>query len=228
MLSKTYREIEEMVRRSLLHTKTARDIVRKSMVTATPQQEEAVDLDSPSLWGQYSDVNHATWGSVVTYPALEYFPFPSSATGTPSVPNPDAYSGGETHLLRFGDWLGVDEVRLLVTVTEAGGVDSTLYLKIWRDATWGDALLFTPTEVPFTFSSPEVPLDEVGLHVTDWHQIDWPEEATIPVGGGFPPPNDESFPLRPAVAKWWVNNPSSSPNSAGIGLCQLQARSTLV
>jgi hypothetical protein len=227
-VSKTYRAIEEMIGRSLLHTKTARDIVRKSMVTATPASGSVEDLASPNLWGQYSQVTDAQYGSVVAFPGLEYFPFPVSSTGTPTASDPEAPSSASSRLRRWADWIAVDEVRLVVSVTEAGASGSTLFLRIWRDTLWGVGG-FAAAQVPFMVSSPEVPLDAVGLHVSEWQQIDWPPEATKPTGfdhaGPVPP---FPFELRPAIVLWWVHNPSLSTNSAGIGLVQLQARTASV
>jgi hypothetical protein len=207
-LSKMYREIEEMIRRSLLHTKIARDIVRKSMIRAGGQ----VELESfggLSLKGQYSqvDAGASSLGSVVAYRAEPEFAFPFDI-----FPDHDNYVG--VSLLRHrGDWRGIDEVRLLATVTDAGPANSALSIELWRERNWGQPpLTFDPIEVPFVVSSPAVPLDEVGLHVSDWERIDWPPEANSPEGD------------VPALVQWHVNNPSSSTGSLGVGLCQLQAR----
>lgn len=77
--------------------------------------------------------------------------------------------------------------RLLVTVT--GAAEATLGIE-------GDEI---------TFSAPvSAPLNEVGVHLTDWTPISVSREAPY--------------------IRWVVTNPSLATSAYGLGLCQLQVR----
>ena len=115
-------------------------------------------------------------------------------------------------MARYADHLGVDEVMILANVTEVGNAGSSLYLTIDYDADSGAGIDVEP--VPFTSASPTVPLDEVGLHLSSWERIDWPVDSLV----------DEE---RPAIIRWWIDNPSEGGGSVGLGLCQLFVRGDL-
>jgi hypothetical protein len=225
-LSRTYNEIREMVETSLLQTKTARDIVRKGMVRAPETSAAAWGAHSMDPWGQYAQVDSGTnsqYGSVIDYLAQPAFEFPRDPERLHSPPFILSLDPGR--ITRFADWRFVDEVRALVTVTDQGVANSTLDVYIVRDTLWPQGSGANIVEVPFESARPSVPLDEVGLHITDWCPIDWPEGASY--AGGVDSSGAVVGPFRPAQLHWIVNNPSESTGTAGIGLCQLQGRQAI-
>jgi hypothetical protein len=218
---RTYASVKETIRGTLLQTKMARDIVRKSGIRTAVAALPAEDPAPPQLKGQFAHVGTETtaefsvYGRDLAFPADTEFPFPEPKSG-------GAAFLGTSRLRNYSDWIGLEEVRLLATVTLAGPAGSELFIRMWRDTLWGvGGTADFIVEVPFAGGGPIVPLDEVGLHASEWFAIDRPPEATTPAV-----PTDTLNPpsRRPAMAEWYVSNPSGFAATGGVGLCQLQAR----
>ena len=180
-----------MIHDALLETEMSRAIARKSGVRLSPGLSVDAATPADDLWGQYHKVDqsgrtHSAYGSIVSYTALSDHLFPT---------NP------QTRMSRHGDALGASEARLVVTVTRVGRAGSTLRVTIQgAGGTEG-----------FTTGPPAVPLDSLGLHVTEWKAIAW---GTIPPG---------TTQLE-AQTRWRVSNPGAGTGTVGIGICQLQVR----
>lgn len=228
--SRTHREIRQMIRASLLQTTMARAIFRKGL-GLIGGQPSTIPVD---LSGQYAHVDileggYSPFGSFVTYGA-EIPPW-EPATDPKGAPTryqltDFLFPDGTQRASHKGDWRGIHEVRLLATVTSAGPLNSALYLELWidTDPDISGPDPFDPAEIPFSGGSPTIALDEVGLHVTDWHRIDW---------GEYRPLDPYELDLFDDPAPWpaqiymRVSNPDSSTGSVGIGLCQIQVRGDL-
>jgi hypothetical protein len=209
-----YREIREMIETSLLQTHTARDIVRKSGVRAGTQEEILPTFPSPRLAGQYSFVEQfedpelTQYGSVLNY----------LATGTFmsfGFSDDQLFPDNTWHIEHDDEFGDITQARLLVTVSRVASTSSvTLYPEMHQ-------LLSEPAEgeppreggniqlIGFVGGPPTVSLSSVGLHVTDWKEIDY---------------IDDPNPARPARVWWKLNNPSGAAGTVGIGLCQCQIR----
>ncbi len=126
------------------------------------------------IWGAFSEVNDETLGFVCDY-----------------LPSVDAFyfPDGTERMSRYSDMTGCTQSRLLVTVTEAGSEGSSLGIA-------SDQIVF---------SSPiQLPLDSVGLHVSDWQGM--------------------SLTQNNVYSRWVVGNPTMDTGSFAVGLCQWQVR----
>jgi hypothetical protein len=193
---RTYGEIREMIEGSLLQTKTARQIVRKSMVKPGSVPTDVFSGQFIDLQGQYTKVSdsaeHHQYGSVLPYTASASQQFPL----------------GSGRLSRFGDFRGFVLTRIVVTVTKIAGAGCEMHIGITQDT--GEPPPY-PT-LGFEGGAPTVPLDETGLHVSDWKRIEWLEDPDV---------------ARPAEANWWLTNPTGQSGEVGIGLAQLQTSGEL-
>jgi hypothetical protein len=195
-LRRTYKAIREMIRQSLLETHTARDIVRKSMISPA-ESSSGVDnvLNGVDLFQQYafidrSGANHSQYGAVLSY---------NTTFGPQTFPE-----SSSPQMLRFWDFKDINHLKLLVTVTKVAGANVTLELRLQQDI--GNP---GPSSISFSGGNPSVPLDSLGLHITDWHEIQF-----LP----------ESLEGRPAQCRPFFVAPSASVGTTGIGLIQILAK----
>lgn len=226
-----WREIRQMIGEALLQTLMSRAIFRKGLGLITGQPS-SIPVD---VWGQYAHIDallgggYSELGSVVTYGA-EIPPWDPETRpkGAPTryLLTDFMFPDGTQRASHKGDWRGVDDVRLLATVTNAGPSDSSLYLEMWIDSEpliAGVEDAFVPVEISFEGGAPTVPLDEVGLHVSEWHRIEWGAYRPLdPYEQGFDDPDP-----WPAQIYMRVSNPLSSTDSVGAGLIQIQVRGDL-
>lgn len=187
---RVYGEIVEMVHGALLETATARDIVRKSGVRFGSVAEGA------DLFGQFARISppFSALGHVETLRAAADYAFP----GAHAI---EEFPRSRT-MMRYFDWTGFTEARILVSVTQASAAPATMYLALQTDNTPDsatDPLAFSP-------EAPSAPLDETGIHVSEWKTIVWPSEHRSFEG-------------------WFrIANPTLATDEVGLGLCQVQVR----
>jgi hypothetical protein len=181
-----YRGIKDMIGGALLETATARAIARKGIRTLTPAGEGAAAALGPRLWGQWSVLGEDDSAYRLDYLAEEEFGFPFGS-------GPGDFIPGEAK--RYGDSRSAGEGRLVVNVLEAGEAGSVLSVRIS-----GGGFIGTP---------PFCPLDEVGLHFSEWVAVDLPPAPT---------------PADSALLYWVVENPASGTGFALLGTCQFQVR----
>lgn len=129
---------------------------------------------SEDIWGTFSEVNDAALGFVCDY-----------------VPDVEAfYFPDDTERMsRHSDMRSKSQSRLLVTVTDAGLAGSSLSI----------------ASDQITFAAPiQLPLDSVGLHVSEWQNMTLTQDNVY--------------------SRWIVGNPSTLAGSFAVGLCQWQVR----
>lgn len=177
---RVYSALEQMMHDSLLETGMARAIARKAGI----RLGAATSGSLPDLWGQIAHITggDSSLGYELTSPALSSYVFPDS---TPRA-------------ARYADSRGVSQVRLLATVTDAASAGARLSIEI-QDGV-GEPVALSGTL--------EVPLDAVGLHVSEWRSLVWGETQEE----------------RPSYALWRASNPPASATTYAVGLCQLQVR----
>lgn len=199
-MRRTYNEIREMIGAALLQTHIARGIVRKAGLPAAASASGAIGGPRSELAGQYCylDYPSSPYGAVVPYVAAEFSLFPQGDFGLSEPNDAESWTLG-----RYADFRGFSWARLLVTVTNPSGSGITLKIAP-RQKVGSNAFL-----ISFEGGELAVPLDEVGLHITDWLRFGWLEDT-----------DDE----RPAQMNWHIHNPTGSSGSVGVGLCQLQVR----
>jgi hypothetical protein len=187
----TYRAIQDMMHNALLETPMARDIVRK----AGPKLGSGVtpsvllsDLLQEYSVVQYDITGHEQYGSLVSYDLSAEDPFPSQST----------------RMMRFWDFEGIEYIRLVANISEAGPTGGILYVGMAQGVDGGGI-----SSVTFEGGAPSVPADTVGLHVSEWRRVEW---------------LDESLPGRPAQTLPWLTNPTGSPGEIGVGLIQIQVK----
>lgn len=189
---RVYREIEEMARQVLLETPTARDIARKSGVRLGVGGARA----TVDLLGQFARITppFSALGHIEVLQAISDYAFPG-AFALASFPR-------ERSMMRYFDWTGFTEARVLTTVTQASTAAASMYFAIQTDNT-PDA----PTN-PLAFSpeAPSAPLNETGIHVSEWRTIVWPST------------------FRSFEGWFRIANPTLATDEVGLGLCQVQVR----
>jgi hypothetical protein len=192
VLRRTYHAIERMVEQGLLQTHVARSIVRKaSLPVGTPSDGEVSTGALADLCGQYTLINDTTYGSIVGHPTSAEDNFYMIPVGT----------GNLTH---YYDWRGVTQIRMLAHVTRAGVPDVFLSAELYR---WIAAEGFYE-RIFYEGDQVTVPLDAVGLHISSWRTVLWPEF-----------PTEE----RPAKLDFLIRNHTVA-GDVGIGLVQAQMR----
>ena len=187
-----------MIEDSLLHTKTARDIVRKSGVRSGAQDSGVSQAMPAVLAGQYSFVQQSgglssQYGAVVSYASAAARAFPGGGG-----------VGGVGKLSYTGDFRNIAQARILVTVTQVAGAGCTVNIGLHQRLSNLSIVAAT-----FTGGAPSVSIDTLGLHISDWKDIEWTEDPG---------------PVRLAESYWFLNNPTGVAGTVGIGLCQLQIR----
>lgn len=131
-----YREIRRLAVDTVWETGTARDIARKAGIVLRGSAGP-----SANIWGTFSEVNDEALGFVCDYiDGVDAFYFPD----------------GTERMSRYSDMSGATQSRLLITVTQAGSVGSSLSIA-------SDQIVFTP---PI-----QLPLDSVGLHMSAWQSM---------------------------------------------------------
>jgi hypothetical protein len=190
-MRRTYNEIRRMIEQALLQTHTARSVVRKSMIRPG---NEAIPGDAGeypmNLANQYSIVRDAQFGTIVPYSAsgsLQRFP------------------SGAGHFERYGDWDGAESIRFLLTVTKAAGAGVHLRIDLWQNMDDGANI----QSLTFDGGQFSVPVDTVGLQITDWKSIDWADD---PAGNRY------------ADSDVYLINPTGQAGTVGVGLAQVQIR----
>lgn len=149
---RTQRAIRDLVMRVLLSTPVARAIARKGLSRVGSIQTLS---GAPRLLARFSALSRRGTGEAFSfaYPPDEQFEMPTLLSGEPLDP------GGSRTLIPYIDPGAVAQGRLIVNVIEAGVSGSFLYISL-DDEDFADAAL-------------SVPLDSVGMYVTDWEDLDF-------------------------------------------------------
>lgn len=100
------------------------------------------------------------------------------------------FPDGTEGMAHYLDMRGVSRIRILVTTTSVGVAGSTLSIALEGGS--------------FPAGAPTAPLDEIGLHVSEWCDVT---------------PNSGA-----ALVRWVVSNPSEGAGVFSVGLCQAQVR----
>lgn len=183
----TYAAIQRMVSTALLETPVARAIARKGL-RSLGLSTAVFGVRTFGLWNALADTGTAR-GFFFEYEAgIEETNMPTLRVGQPFNPN------GAGHFQRYGDSRDFGEARLILNVTEAGVVGSTLYVDLDSGG--------------FVGGRPELPLDVVGMHVSEWFTAVFP--TTIPPDS--------------AIVAMIVRNPSLATGTVAVGVVQLQKR----
>ena len=147
---RTYRAVQDLIRRALLESRTARAVARKGLgpFEAVPGASVA---SGPRLLAQFGslDVAGKAEGYSFNYPdGSDPFSFPDALYSTdPNTP------GGSGFFQVYLDSRGLTECRLIVCVIEAGESGSSLSARF-------EAELFATC-----------PMDTLGLHDSGWVPI---------------------------------------------------------
>lgn len=176
-----YREITDLARGTVLTTAMARAIARKGLV---PQPFGGTSALGLRLLGQWSLV------AGIRTPEGFAFDYPEGDAEFVLPTGTDPYQAR-----RYADSRAFGEGRLVVNVEEAGVSGSSLAVFV--------------EEGSFVGSAPSCPLDETGLHVSDWADVLLPEDAD---------PEDS------VLVSWVVANPSTDAGSGKLGTCQFMVR----
>jgi hypothetical protein len=140
------------------------------------------------LAGQYASADGTPQGIMLTYNGTSEQTFPLQTEA----------------MTRFADFRGFVYARVLLTVTQAAASGMRLFIACEQLDSDGSNY-----QISFSPSAPSVPLDETGLHISDWKLIEW-----VPIT------DDE---LR-AQFTWLVENPNNATGTYGAGLGQLQLK----
>lgn len=197
MYPRFYDGVIRLMTKALLETHQARSIVRKAGI----RQSAALPTGAlMGIWGNYARLDPDSGapfgvsprGSTITWFEPREFSFP--------LDNP--------YMSRLADMSAVGSIRLVATVTKAGPP--------------GTELVVSVNTLPFGISMvmpegpPAVPLDVVGVHVSDYKPLAAVEDYTPDRG-------------TPVYTDWLVTNPDDvTGEDAGIGLVQLQARGAAI
>jgi hypothetical protein len=182
----TYSALLRLFKNELKHTPLAREMA----IAAGIRIGGGVAVEvTPKLYGTFApgSLADSEFGYIGEYPAsLTEFNFPSGA--------------GDESCARLGDMRLLGKARMLANVTSAGNEDSTLLFSVDD----GEEVR------GFVDEAPSVPLDVVGLHVSEWRTFAW--DAT-------------ELGERKVRTHWIVSNPSGAAGSFSVGLCQVQVAS---
>lgn len=196
-----------MIEKALLQTHTARSIVRKS--TLRPGSASAsgvVGVLPTDLLMEYAKVDihtpgFAQYGSVVSYGEVS-----------------QGFRPSDPEFNRFWDFADITSMRFLVTVTKVAAPGTQMQVRVIQNVGPDPISPATLPETSFAGGNPTVPLDELGVHVSEWKQPEW-----LDVSRPFDNFRLESY-GRPGQVFWWLVNPSGEAGDVGLGVCQVQVK----